>query len=1199
MSLFLPSNLSPNFEEIVSNGASDGVNIDFEFQVNTNGSCVRSYKLEILNDKNDADVPEDNILATFYGMFDPPLYNKDIHTINLSEDVIKQQVILEVPKDYRWRIRLYEDEILPQKEVEMSQGKITEITPDQFNDIYYDKHWTSKLTFIFDSKAIPDKITYKLNNDDEDTWQEYYSSNFIDNTFVIELPHDNNWGSIEVSTYNEDAESYIGYQDQYRILYYSADINIQTVYGNTYVGAGYTVGTTKNVVWLNESNDNIVEEKFIQTTLRSDDPTNDFNPFNQEEQCGTCKIIKSKSDPNTKITEFQIDLNDILPEYCKKIADGNMYIMLDYENLSDVPSYDTNKLPKLITGFRNNETNTLQTNCLITIDERQAYIDYTGKIFSSDTPYSYSLVYIQRQQIYSVDNSIGTHQLTKITLDEPLDYNTFHNTKIETGLVSDDFDYGRVYIDPVKEFDSKLVPSAYINIAYSDDQVIYTGASGSYVVLSEEPTGWDTDYEKYFETLNSGEYVPVKKQYSQLEQKPDNWETSYIQYYECDPTTKKYSSLSSYAEAPTYAAGSFYKYAAPTFKSDKYYSYGISQIVFSNHANSSLSLACLTLTNYVSKTGECSLFSDLKFKPDRHYMYQIFVVDQEAPNYDAASSTNPYKFYAGTTKGDTGVSKRYYLGGYNGNLTQSFDERDNLLQIYSNHRIDETNQFLCFIQPNNGIYEDKYKPCMLQLYNNKYQHDLYITNYNGTDEYNKNYSIDTLDDSQWLVALTYANDDYNQTIIQNNLISLIQKPQTKYKIYTNFVNSIPEAYFYYRSSKTLEFEYRNLYTKDKLTCGDYNGITVIPQRDVCVKCKIYDSNDPSHKKNLVPIKYYKYIVAEADINDPDFVGNIIYESDLLYDGKFEYVIKGLNNAKDSNGDFISDPQLYRIQITAEDEYGRQYPYAKDVYFGYSQDIVNDRISAAVDCYNQAIHIDFSPVKIFSGEGKIKNNENNSVEIVDELKFESLQDTSGNIISIPSDFVFYTKLKIEDSMFDIEDEQEILTIEDDSGNLYTVKFDTRVYIKPGEEKTQINSNYLSFKLYKNKNKNSTPSVIISTTDKTNYPDSFYEELCTPNKFEYMINTEEEKTELGIYMIEESQDKLSVSTNQFNINNALISPNNYLDYLVGIEKDDTLMYHIYDNDGSDINNLNKGKIGFLYFKIESGDSPTMTISQTNIE
>jgi hypothetical protein len=125
---------------------------------------------------------------------------------------------------------------------------------------------------------------------------------------------------------------------------------------------------------------------------------------------------------------------------------------------------------------------------------------------------TYSLVYIQRQQIYSIDKSVGFHQLNKITLDEPLDYNTFHGTDIETGLVSDDFDYGRVYIDPVKEFDSKLVPSAYINIAYTADQLIYTGASGTYVKLSgEAPTGWDTDYEKYFEELGQNEYIPVKK----------------------------------------------------------------------------------------------------------------------------------------------------------------------------------------------------------------------------------------------------------------------------------------------------------------------------------------------------------------------------------------------------------------------------------------------------------------------------------------------------------------------------------------------------------------------------------------------------------------------------------------------------------------------------------------------------------------
>ena len=33
---------------------------------------------------------------------------------------------------------------------------------------------------------------------------------------------------------------------------------------------------------------------------------------------------------------------------------------------------------------------------------------------------------------------------------------------------------------------------------------------------------------------------------------------------------------------------------------------------------------------------------------------------------------------------------------------------------------------------------------------------MYITNYNGANVYNKDYSIDKLDDSQWLVALTYV-----------------------------------------------------------------------------------------------------------------------------------------------------------------------------------------------------------------------------------------------------------------------------------------------------------------------------------------------------------------------------------------------------------------------------------------------------------
>ena len=107
---------------------------------------------------------------------------------------------------------------------------------------------------------------------------EYDIGDFINDTVSIKLPHNNEWYGIEILTQNT-----LGYQ----VSYYGNAIDVQTVYGDTYVGAGNIVGTTKNVIWLNKLNNDIVEDKYIQTVLYSHEDTNDFNPFNE-------KIIKSK-----------------------------------------------------------------------------------------------------------------------------------------------------------------------------------------------------------------------------------------------------------------------------------------------------------------------------------------------------------------------------------------------------------------------------------------------------------------------------------------------------------------------------------------------------------------------------------------------------------------------------------------------------------------------------------------------------------------------------------------------------------------------------------------------------------------------------------------------------------------------------------------------------------------------------------------
>jgi hypothetical protein len=119
------------------------------------------------------------VLATFYGHFNPPLHNKEIHTIQiLGVEVLK------VPHDYRWRLRLYEDSI----------------------------------------------------------------------------------------DYNESGEE---------------NINVRSEYGNTYVGGGMVVGSTKNVIWVNESdtalyNKGAIEDKYVQTILYSNSADNNFNPFNDK-----------------------------------------------------------------------------------------------------------------------------------------------------------------------------------------------------------------------------------------------------------------------------------------------------------------------------------------------------------------------------------------------------------------------------------------------------------------------------------------------------------------------------------------------------------------------------------------------------------------------------------------------------------------------------------------------------------------------------------------------------------------------------------------------------------------------------------------------------------------------------------------------------------------------------------------------------
>ena len=94
----------------------------------------------------------------------------------------------------------------------------------------------------------------------------------------------------------------------------------------------------------------------------------------------------------------------------------------------------------------------------------------------------------------------------------------------------------------------------------------------TYILLTEEPSDWDTDYSKYY-TESSGEYTPVAgvDDYELTTAEPDDWETNYTDYF--TESGGVYSPVTG-DTAPTWATDTYYSYegkVAPTFATNTYY----------------------------------------------------------------------------------------------------------------------------------------------------------------------------------------------------------------------------------------------------------------------------------------------------------------------------------------------------------------------------------------------------------------------------------------------------------------------------------------------------------------------------------------------------------------------------------------------------------------------------------------------------
>ena len=1112
MSLFKPSNLTPNFESVVYNQP-----LTLTFQVNSNGSKVTAYRVQILKDINDNSDSEENIIGTIYGTFDTPLYNKDIGEILLTQETLSYNGInLEPNKDYRWRLRLYGENKRSSEERSFPICFYDDDRRERFiriNAIDFAKNFTIQT-------HIPSQVTDKVyliisqedlsgifNNmrlmygnsgyDNEDMFWNlikkrcpksfYLSSEEIDKK--SDLFYKNKihpcmyFYQIQVA-YTSDDEVTVYYPQDCSISYLTVNcyqIQYQGYYDEdlTYIGNGMLVGSTKQIMWTPSYDEDMKRNSYARLTWTSGYGT-DFQPFKFDTE-----TIEISNQSEHSVT---ISRTDIKKEYLDNLTNGKYYILLSKDpkpfSSEDKSTYILEQnllsgsvlknLRKIVSVKSNYDTEEIDIN----ISGNEDIPNY------NTSGYEYLILcYVQQEKIIQVDKGVGSSSLTKILFEEPFDFNPMvitsplakvYGQNIHLGYVSDDFDYDRFYITPVEEFDN------------SD--------GFSYIYLFKNTTDAISD------------------------------------------------------------------------------SKGVEQSVIDNLISSTNeSKKMYKIINYVSSTGEVTIYNKVKFLPTIQTYYQVYK--------RVAADSGKYKYDLVAGMGLLGGQETNHSSLVCNNNVSLLDDEIPREQVY----FDEL-----FVQPNLRIKEDYYMPMCLKIYNKYLEQLVYLTNYYNwedgvycTEKYYNTKLIDNLDDTMWKVVTKNINSK-DSTLIDNitTISENLYFPQTQYKIYSNFVDCVPDGFFYSRYDKSIKFEIYNLNTYDKNM--PYNDIYTfadstiykttyeliddiwkektedlgyIDCRDLYIKTICQDSYKDSDgnlvelNTNNVPLKEYHYEIMTED-------GTIVYSTKETYDGKFCCEFRGCNNQSN-----------YYIKVYIEDDFGKLYISQIKVPINYYELIDYTHITTTPLCEKQAIKINFASVKKVEGIGNtFFDNINANVNIYSSdnnigLTYSKTNDN--NILEIPQKFSYLTQFKLNPEILDTKKRNLLNQIVNDNskggiGDIYYLYLDTKPYFYKYNEESEnneysINPTYMKFII--TVNQELSEEEIILDNGQTIFVRDFADVLLTiPTQFAFIASTSLEINDRYIYIIpdslldiEESQRnvfKATVPTTCINGNDLLISNDVYL-------------------------------------------------------
>lgn len=376
---------------------------------------------------------------------------------------------------------------------------------------------------------------------------------------------------------------------------------------------------------------------------------------------------------------------------------------------------------------------------------------------------------------------------------------------------------------------------------------------------------------------------------------------------------------------------------------------------------------------------------------------------------------------------------------------------DNNFKVITN--VCSSSKKILFIQPNINIKSDETNPNEIVFSNGvrvdiqkKMDKDIDIT-------------FDKLDNTQWIVSMPISSNDF--PII----------PQTKYQVFSDFVDATPENIFYAKDKPIITLQYKNE-NIDEEEFENIDSEAYKSFRDVKFNT-IWDS------EQNVQIKNYQYFLYDSNMN-------LISESDIIYEDEIVWIFRGLETGKSEK-----IPNKYYVKVIIEDEYGKVFEEEKEfkIYYYVEETILP--LEVVNNCEKNAFDISFTvPIDVLStdidGKKTVDTDDINLVTHILEIpknevaNYTKLDTPEELYIKIPSDFSFISSLQLNQEFIkSISSEEskmkEILCIgnENSEGNIdfYSLRiasFDRIFYYKEetGEIKVKINDNQFKLFLYKN-------------------------------------------------------------------------------------------------------------------------------------